>query len=116
MDRLRDGAEECFQAFLTGDLDTVGRRADEYWELKKRMSPGNEPAFVARLRAALQGGPNPVLSCSSLAGAGGGGFLYGLLAKGVARETLMGALAAIEGSDEARIYEARLDYNGLYFT
>lgn len=116
VDRLRDGAEECFQAFLHGQLDKVADCVNEYRELKKMLLPGNEPDFVGRLWTAFQEGAEGFRSlfvCSSLAGAGGGGFLYGLLAKGVPRDKVVSALASIEGADEARIYESRIDYDGI---
>ena len=113
VDQLCVGAEQCFQAFRDGNLDKVAQCVNEYWNLKKCMLPGNEPDFVKRLRTALQDGPIPMLCCSSLAGAGGGGFLYGLLAEGVSREKFKSAFEAVEGSNDAEIIEAKLDYTGL---
>ena len=85
VDRLEAIGNECFAAFRAGDLSLVARCIDEYWQLKQRMAPGCEPAFVMRLCSAMQSDSatptrSSVLSCASLAGAGGGGFLYGLLA------------------------------------
>ena len=45
---------------------------NEYWEQKKRMAPGCEPEAVTQLMTHLR----PHTLGMSLAGAGGGGFLY----------------------------------------
>jgi len=44
----------------------------EYWQLKKTMAPGCEPEIVTRIMQAMQ----PHVLGMSLAGAGGGGFMY----------------------------------------
>jgi len=44
----------------------------EYWQLKKKMAPGCEPELVTRIMQAMQ---SHALGMS-LAGAGGGGFMY----------------------------------------
>ena len=119
VDQLEAIGNECFAAFCAGDLSLVARCIDEYWQLKQRMAPGCETAFVTRLRGAMQSdGParTRVLSCASLAGAGGEGFLYGLLAPGVSRETLEATLATVEGAAEARIYLSSVDFNGLHYS
>ena len=46
-----------------------------YWEMKKRMAPGCESQTIAQIMAALK--PYMLGMCS--AGAGGGGFIYGIL-------------------------------------
>ena len=52
-----------------------------YWEMKKRMAPGCESQTIAQIMAALQ--PYMLGMCS--AGAGGGGFIYGILRHGSMR-------------------------------
>lgn len=116
VDRLEAVGNECFSAFRAGDVAAVARCVDEYWQLKQRMAPGCEPAFVTRLRGAMQSAASPVLCCVSLAGAGGGGFLYGLLAPGVSRATLEATLSTVDGAAEARIYSARVDFNGIQYS
>jgi len=44
----------------------------EYWQLKKKMAPGCEPELVTRIMQAVE----PHVLGMSLAGAGGGGFMY----------------------------------------
>lgn len=47
---------------------------DRYWELKKKMAPGCEPAAIRNLMQNLR----PHVFGMSLAGAGGGGFFYAI--------------------------------------
>jgi len=62
----------CFAWWFLGDLVGVGRCMSEYWQLKKKMAPGCEPELVTCIMTALQ----PHVLGMSLAGAGGGGFMY----------------------------------------
>jgi len=57
---------------LAGDLAVVGQCMSEYWQLKKKMAPGCEPELVTRIMQAME----PHALGMSLAGAGGGGFMY----------------------------------------
>ena len=63
---------KCHCHFLLDDLELVGSLLSEYWELKKIMAPGCESAAVASMMSALA----PYVCGMSLAGAGGGGFMY----------------------------------------
>ena len=57
---------------MIDDLVQVGELWTTYWQLKKQMATGCEPASVSQMIHVLK--PH-VLSCC-MAGAGGGGFLY----------------------------------------
>ena len=57
-----------------GDMDHVGSCVGRYWEMKKRMAPGCESATIARIMATLK----PYMCGMCSAGAGGGGFIYGI--------------------------------------
>lgn len=50
----------------------MGRLWTQYWQLKKQMATGSEPASVSHVISAL----DPHVLCCCMAGAGGGGFLY----------------------------------------
>lgn len=56
----------------SGSLSRLGQCLDRSWQHKKLMAPGCEPASVRVLMNALR----PLVLGQSLAGAGGGGFLY----------------------------------------
>jgi len=61
-----------FDLFLSGSLLRLGECMDTYWQQKKLMAPGCEPAAVRSMMNALR----PLSLGQSLAGAGGGGFLF----------------------------------------
>ncbi|KAG7232215.1 hypothetical protein INR49_009408 [Caranx melampygus] len=65
-------SEECARACSQGSLSGLGRCLERSWQQKKLMAPGCEPASVRTMMEALR----PLVLGQSLAGAGGGGFLY----------------------------------------
>ncbi|KAM4018042.1 L-fucose kinase isoform 2-T2 [Anomaloglossus baeobatrachus] len=77
VDALVDTAEQCAESFRRGDVQRLGRCLSTYWRQKKCMAPGCEPLAVRRIMDTLQ----PHVHGQSLAGAGGGGFLYILTKK-----------------------------------
>ena len=66
---------------LAGNLDKVGQCVAQYWQMKKCMAPGCESQTIAQIMTALK--PYMLGMCS--AGAGGGGFIYGILRDGKMR-------------------------------
>ena len=66
---------KIFFSLLSGDFEAVGKCVCRYWEMKKRVSPGCESAVIAKIMSALK--PYVYGMCS--AGAGGGGFIYGIM-------------------------------------
>ena len=73
--RLRVCAVKAAEAVSQGSLTGLGNKINEYWSIKKTVAPGSEPAKVTKLLEQL----SPELLGASLAGAGGGGYLYALL-------------------------------------
>ena len=79
--------------FSSGDLAGLGACLDTYWQQKQRMAPGCEPASVTRMLAALR----PLVYGASMAGAGGGGFLYVLMKDGTdAVQRVRGVLSQVQ--------------------
>uniref|UniRef100_A0A4W4DQA1 L-fucose kinase n=1 Tax=Electrophorus electricus TaxID=8005 RepID=A0A4W4DQA1_ELEEL len=74
-EQLVSNAEECAHACTEGSLPRLGASIDRYWQQKKAMAPGCEPAAVRTMMNALR----PLTLGQSLAGAGGGGFLFILM-------------------------------------
>ena len=75
---LRENAEACAQALLDGDIEQVGKCISTYWDQKKCMVGGGiEPAGCSRSLALAK----EDLYGSTLAGAGGGGFMLMLTRK-----------------------------------
>lgn len=75
-----------------GNLPLLGQCLTSYWEQKKLMAPGCEPLAVRRMMDVLA----PHVHGQSLAGAGGGGFLYLLTKEPRQKEALEAVLAKTE--------------------
>lgn len=75
-----------------GSLPLLGQCLTLYWEQKKLMAPGCEPLAVRRMMDVLA----PHVHGQSLAGAGGGGFLYLLTKEPKQKEALEAVLAKTE--------------------
>lgn len=78
-----------------GSLPLLGQCLTSYWEQKKLMAPGCEPLAVRRMMDVLA----PHVHGQSLAGAGGGGFLYLLTKEPRQKEALEAILAKTEVPD-----------------
>lgn len=90
--RLVRQTEKCAEAFRQGNLALLGQYLTSYWEQKKLMAPGCEPLAVHRMMDVLA----PYAFGQSLAGAGGGGFLYLLTKEPRQKEVLEAVLAKVE--------------------
>ena len=108
-DDLVKNAYDCAKAIEDADLDTVGKCFNLYWEQKKCMAPGCEPAVVASMRKALE----PYTLGMSMAGAGGGGFLYILLKPEYTINILPDVLSQVSGAPDISIHTAEVDTDGL---
>ncbi|XP_041626894.1 L-fucose kinase isoform X2 [Vulpes lagopus] len=101
--------EECAEAFRQGSLPLLGQCLTTYWEQKKLMAPGCEPLAVRRIMDVLA----PHVHGQSLAGAGGGGFLYLLTKEPRQKETLEAVLAKTEGLGNYSVHLVEVDTQGL---
>ncbi|KAM8946017.1 L-fucose kinase [Pelodytes ibericus] len=104
-DALVDTAEQCADAFRTGNLLLLGRCLNQYWRQKKCMAPGCEPLAVRRIMDALE----PYVCGQSLAGAGGGGFLYILTTKPQQREALQTVLDNTQGLERCTLHTVQIN-------
>uniref|UniRef100_A0A8C8RF37 L-fucose kinase n=1 Tax=Pelusios castaneus TaxID=367368 RepID=A0A8C8RF37_9SAUR len=106
---LVSNAEECAQAFRQGNLPRLGGCLSRYWHQKKCMAPGCEPLAVRHMMDALQ----PYVHGQSLAGAGGGGFLYILTKEPNQKEIIQQILANTEGLGNFSIHTVEVDTAGF---
>uniref|UniRef100_A0A3B4AQW3 Uncharacterized protein n=1 Tax=Periophthalmus magnuspinnatus TaxID=409849 RepID=A0A3B4AQW3_9GOBI len=97
--QLVANAEECAKACLES-LSGLGACLGRSWQQKKVMAPGCEPASVRLMMEALR----PLVLGQSLAGAGGGGFLYILTKLPQQRE---------EGLGDFSVHSVELDMEGI---
>ncbi|XP_062032372.1 L-fucose kinase isoform X2 [Lepus europaeus] len=105
-------AEECAEAFRQGMLPLLGQYLTSYWEQKKRMAPGCEPLAVRRMMDVLV----PYVHGQSLAGAGGGGFLYLLTKEPRQKDAVEAVLAKTEGLGNFSVHLVEVDSQGLRLT
>ncbi|XP_046290676.1 L-fucose kinase isoform X1 [Marmota monax] len=101
--------KECAEAFRQGSLPLLGQYLTSYWEQKKLMAPGCEPLAVRRMMDVLA----PHVHGQSLAGAGGGGFLYLLTKEPRQKEALEAVLAKTEGLGNYSVHLVEVDTQGL---
>nr|XP_028595273.1 L-fucose kinase isoform X3 [Podarcis muralis] len=106
---LVNNAEECAQALRQGNLALLGKCMNHYWLQKKNMAPGCEPLAVRRMMEVLQ----PHVYGQSMAGAGGGGFLYVLTKEPRNQEALQRILMETEGLGNFSIHTVEVDIAGF---
>ncbi|XP_060131908.1 L-fucose kinase isoform X3 [Zootoca vivipara] len=106
---LVNNAEECAQALRQGNLALLGKCMNHYWLQKKNMAPGCEPLAVRRMMEVLQ----PHVYGQSMAGAGGGGFLYVLTKEPRNQEALQRILMETEGLGNFSIHTVEVDTAGF---
>ena len=108
---LREGAERCFAAIAAGNWERFAACVNEYWMLKKAMDPGSTNERVEYIIARI----SPWTSAVTLAGAGGGGFMF-ILAKSVAaKRKIVASLNRRPPVRWARFYDFAIDMEGLTF-
>ncbi|XP_023259810.1 L-fucose kinase-like, partial [Seriola lalandi dorsalis] len=107
--QLVANSEECSRACSEGSLSRLGRCLDRSWQQKKLMAPGCEPASVRTMMEALR----PLVLGQSLAGAGGGGFLYLLTREPRQRQAVLQVLNNTPGLGDFSVHSVELDMDGI---
>ncbi|XP_072278918.1 L-fucose kinase isoform X2 [Pyxicephalus adspersus] len=105
VDALVSNAELCAKAFRAGDLGRLGQCLSTYWQQKKCMAPGCEPLAVRRIMDTLE----PHVYGQSLAGAGGGGFLYILTKEPEQKNVIQRLLESTQGLERCSVHSVQLD-------
>ena len=108
---LRDGAERCYKAIASGEWERFAACVNEYWMLKKAMDPGSTNERVEYIIARI----SPWTSAVTLAGAGGGGFMFILAKSPAAKRKIIAALNRRPPVRWARFYDFALDGKGITF-
>ncbi|KAG5839076.1 hypothetical protein ANANG_G00201100 [Anguilla anguilla] len=107
--QLVSNAEECAHACVEGSLSRLGACLDRYWLQKKAMAPGCEPGAVRSMMAALR----PLTLGQSLAGAGGGGFLFLLTREPLQEEAVRQVLSDTQGLGDFSVHSVEIDMQGI---
>ncbi|XP_053742256.1 L-fucose kinase isoform X2 [Synchiropus splendidus] len=102
-------SEESAKAVSEGSLQNLGLCLDRTWQQKKFMAPGCEPASVRRMMDALR----PLVLGQSLAGAGGGGFLYLLTRQPNQQKEVLQVLQQTLGLKDVTVHSVEIDEDGL---
>lgn len=84
LDEIAQLASEMRAQLEAGNLDKVGKLLGVHWEINKRMDPGCTNPFIDGLFDLAA----PYLAGAKLAGAGGGGFAFGIARDAAARDEL----------------------------
>ncbi|MEW6236892.1 MAG: L-fucokinase [Candidatus Omnitrophota bacterium] len=109
VDDLVRNAEAMRQALAASDLEAVGSALDNYWEQKKRIAGGVEPANVAEMLAMLR----PHIYGAALTGAGGGGFMILIAKEPRTKDKMRDILHPLKDSRSLTYHDIELDGEGL---
>uniref|UniRef100_UPI0037E7F8E6 L-fucose kinase n=1 Tax=Semicossyphus pulcher TaxID=241346 RepID=UPI0037E7F8E6 len=107
--QLVANSEECARACSDGSLSRLGLCLARSWQQKKLMAPGCEPASVRTMMEALR----PLVLGQSLAGAGGGGFLYLLTREPRQQEAVLQVLHNTPGLGDFSVHSVELDTDAI---
>ena len=109
IDSVKKGALRAAKAVERGDVDAFAACVNEYWRDKKLLDAGSTNEKVDDIIDAIR----PYVSAVSLAGAGGGGFMY-ILAKSAADAKRVRAfLEKNPPSPHSRFYDFGVDTQGM---
>ena len=106
---VKKDAEKAAQAALRGDMTTFADCVNAYWRDKKLLDAGSTNEQVDDIIDAIR----PFVSAVSLAGAGGGGFMYILARSPAAAKKVRKFLEANPPSRFSRFYAFGIDRLGM---
>lgn len=87
---LKRDAAASFRALKRGDWDAFAAVLNSYWMNKKALDPGSTNAQVESIIARIA----PWTAAVSLAGAGGGGFLFAIAKSSTAKKKMQAVLSS----------------------
>ncbi len=106
---VKEGARCAAKAMERGDIDTFAKCVNEYWRDKKLLDAGSTNEKVDDIIDAIR----PYASAISLAGAGGGGFMYILSKSAADSRRIRSFLKANPPSPHSRFYDFAIDFRGM---
>ena len=106
---IKSGAEHAAKAVASGDMEAFARCVRDYWRDKKLLDAGSTNEKVDDMMDAIR----PYVSAATLAGAGGGGFMY-ILAKSPAdARRVREMLENHPSAPGSRFYDLSIDSVGM---
>jgi len=109
IDSVKRSAEAAARALARGDLDRFAACVNEYWRDKKLLDAGSTNEKVDDMIDAIR----PYASAVSLAGAGGGGFMYIFAKSRTDAKRIRQMLEKAPPSPHSRFYGFDLDAVGM---
>lgn len=106
---LKKGAADAAEDVKRGDIESFAQRVNEYWRDKKLLDSGSTNERVEEIIERIK----PWVSAVSLAGAGGGGFMYILAKSRADAKKIRAALNKNSPSRYSRFYDFEIDNQGL---
>lgn len=106
---LKKGAADAAEDVKRGDIESFAQRVNEYWRDKKLLDSGSTNERVEEIIERIK----PWVSAVSLAGAGGGGFMYILAKSRADAKKIRAALNKNPPSRYSRFYDFEIDNQGL---
>ncbi|MCQ2388860.1 MAG: hypothetical protein MJ138_04040 [Kiritimatiellae bacterium] len=111
VEALKAGAGRCFRALKRGDWTHFAAAVNEYWMLKKAMDPGSTNDRVEHAIARVA----PWTRAVTLAGAGGGGFMFILAKSAAAKREIVRRLTRRPACKASKFHDFEIDGGGLRF-
>jgi len=112
IDSVKRGAERAAMAMARGDIEAFAKCVREYWRDKKLLDAGSTNEKVDDIIDAIA----PYSSAVSLAGAGGGGFMYILAKSRTDARRIRAMLERNPPSRHSRFYDFGIDRDGMTLT
>jgi galactokinase/mevalonate kinase-like predicted kinase len=109
VEALKDGARKCASALAKGDFEGFASAVNGYWRDKKLLDPGSTNE---RVEAIIDSVKNH-LSAVTLAGAGGGGFMYMFAKSAADARAIKRKLTKAPISKWSRFYDFAIDEKGI---
>ena len=106
---VKRGAERAARAAAAGDIESFAQCVNEYWRDKKLLDAGSTNEAVDDIIDAIR----PYASAVSLAGAGGGGFMYILAKSPPDARRIRRMLERNPPSRQSRFYTFGIDERGM---
>lgn len=106
---MKKGAQEAAKAAADGDIDSFAECVNNYWRDKKLLDAGSTNDRVEEIISRIK----PFASAVTLAGAGGGGFMYILAKSTSAAKNIRETLEKNPPSKYSRFYAFDIDDEGL---
>ena len=109
IDSVKRGAEDAVRAVRRGDMDSFAKCVNEYWRDKKLLDAGSTNEAVDDIIDTIK----PYASAVTLAGAGGGGFMFILAKSPAAKKKIRAFLEKNPPSRYSRFYDFEIDNGGM---